>query len=54
MCGAGMGKLVVAVVKQGLQMGRCVRSGCGDLPFTTKHIWLAPRLSNVVLKTWMV
>ena len=27
--GAGLGKLLVAVVKQGLQMGRCVHSGCG-------------------------
>ena len=29
--GVGLGKLLVAVVKQGLQMGRCVHSGCGDL-----------------------
>ena len=31
MSGAGLGKLLVDVVKQGLQMGRCVHSGCGDL-----------------------
>ena len=52
--GAGLGKLLVAVVKQGLQMGRCVHSGCGDLHFATGNICLAPRLSNLALKTWMV
>ena len=52
--GAGLGKLLVAVVKWGLQMGRCVHSGCGDLHFATNDICLAPRLANVALKTWMV
>ena len=52
--GAGLGKLLVAVVKQGLQMDRCVHSGCGDLHFATNDISLAPRLANVALKTWMV
>ena len=52
--GAGLGKLLVAVVKQGLQMGRCVYSGCGDLHLTTNDICLVPRLANVALKTWMV
>ena len=51
---AGLGKLLVAVVKQGLQIGRCVHSGCGDLHFATNGICLAPRLSNLALKTWMV
>ena len=51
---AGLGKLLVAVVKQGLQIGRCVHSGCGDLYFATNGICLAPRLSNLALKTWMV
>ena len=36
--GAGLGKLLVAVVKQGLQMGRCVHSGCGDLHFATNDV----------------
>ena len=36
---AGLGQPLVGVVKQGLQMGRCVYSGCGDLPFTTNDIW---------------
>ena len=35
--GAGLGKLLVAVVKQGLQMGRCVHSGCGDLSLCNKR-----------------
>ena len=52
--GAGLGKLLVVVVKQGLQMGRCVHSGCGDLHFSTNEICLVPRLANVALKTWMV
>ena len=52
--GAGLGKLLVAVVKQGLQIGRCVHSGCGDLHFATNGICLAPRLANLALKTWMV
>ena len=51
---AGLGKLLVAVVKQGLQIGRCVHSGCGDLHFATNDICLAPHLANVALKTWMV
>ena len=51
---AGLGKLPEAVVKQGLQIGRCVHSGCGDLHFATNGICLAPRLSNLALKTWMV
>ena len=34
----GLGKLLVAVVKQGLQIGRCVHSGCGDLHFATNDI----------------
>ena len=34
-CLVGLGKLLVAVVKQGLQIGRCVHSGCGDLHFAT-------------------
>ena len=54
MFGAGLGKLLVAVVKQGLQMGRCVHSGSGDLHFDTNDICLAPRLGNLALKTWMV
>ena len=33
---AGLGNLLVAVVKQGLQMGRCVHSGCGDLSLCNK------------------
>ena len=33
--GAGLGKLLVAVVKQRLQMSCCVHSGCGDLHFAT-------------------
>ena len=37
MSGAGLGKLLVAVVKQGLQMGRCVHSGCGDLSLYNKR-----------------
>ena len=45
--GAGSGKLPVVVVKQGLQMGTCVHSGCGDLHFATNDIRLAPRLANV-------
>ena len=48
------GKLLAAVVKQGLQIGRCVHRGCGDLHFTTNDICLAPRLANLALKTWMV
>ena len=53
--GAGSGKLLVAVVKQGLQMGRCVHSGCGDLhSFAANDICLAPRLANLALKTSMV
>ena len=52
--GVGLGKLLVAVVKQGLQMGRCAHSGCGDLHFATNDICLAPRLANLALKTWMV
>ena len=52
--GAGLGKLLVAVVKQGPQMGRCVHRGCGDLHFTTNDICFAPRLANLALKTWMV
>ena len=55
--GAGLGKLLVAVVKQGVQgvqMGRCVHSGCGDLHFATNDICLAPHLANVALVTWMV
>ena len=39
--GAGLGKLLVAVVKKGLQMGRCVHSGCGDLHFATNDIFSA-------------
>ena len=35
--GAGLGKLLVAVVKQGLQMGRCVHIGCGDLSLCNKR-----------------
>ena len=35
--GAGLGKLLVAVVKQGLQMGKCVHSGCGDLSLCNKQ-----------------
>ena len=35
--GAGSGKLLVAVVKQGLQMGRCVHSRCGDLSLCNKR-----------------
>ena len=35
--GAGLGKLLVAVVKQGLQMGRCVHSGCGGLSLPNKR-----------------
>ena len=39
--GAGLRKLLVAVVKQGLQMGRCVHSGCGDLSLCNKrHLWM--------------
>ena len=51
---ADLGKLLVAVVKQGLQMGRCVHSGYGDLHFATNDICLAPHLANLALKTWMV
>ena len=51
---AGLGKLLVAVVKQGLQIGMRVHSGCGDLHFATNGICLAPHLSNLALKTWMV
>ena len=36
--GAGPGKLLVVVVKQGLQMGKCVHSGGGDLHFATNNI----------------
>ena len=35
--GAGLGKLLVDVVKQGLQMGRCVHGGCGDLSLCNKR-----------------
>ena len=35
--GAGLGKLLVAVVKQGLQMDRCVHSGCGGLSLCNKR-----------------
>jgi len=35
--GAGFGKLLVDVVKQGLQIGRCVHSGCGDLSLCNKR-----------------
>ena len=39
MClGAGLGKLLVAVVKQGLQIGKCVHSSCGDLHFATNDM----------------
>ena len=48
------GKRLVAVAKQGLQIGRCVHSGCGNLHFATNCICLAPRLANLALKTWMV
>ena len=48
---AGLGKLLVAVVKQGLQIGRCVHSGCGDLHFATNDICFTPRLANVALNT---
>ena len=34
--GAGLGKLLVAVVKHGLQMGRCIHSLCGDLSLCNK------------------
>ena len=44
---ADLGKLLVAVVKQGLQIGRCVHSGCGDLHFATNDICSAPRLANL-------
>ena len=54
MSGVGLGKLLVAVVKQGLQMGRCVHSGCGDLHFATNDICWAPHLASVALKTYMV
>ena len=37
---SGLGKLLVAVVKQGLQMRRCVHSGCGDLHFAANDICL--------------
>ena len=50
--GAGLGKLLVAVVKQGLRMGRCVHSGCGDLSLYDKQ--RLHRLGNLELKTWMV
>ena len=50
--GAGLGKLLVAVVKQGLQMGKCVHSGCGDFSLYNKR--RLPRLANLALKTWMV
>ena len=50
--GAGLGKLLVAVVKQGLQMGRCVHSGCGDHSLYNKR--RLHRLANLALKTWMV
>ena len=54
MSGVGLGKLLVAVVKQGLQIGRCVHSGCGDLHFAfverlvlliwrSKHGWFDER-----------
>ena len=49
--GAGLGKQLVAVVKQGLQIGRCVHIGCGDLHFAINDICLAPRLANLALKT---
>ena len=40
--GAGLGKLLVAVVKQGLQMGRCVHGGCGNLSLCNKrHLFSA-------------
>ena len=35
--GAGLGKLLVAVVKQGLQIGKCVHIGCGDLSLCHKR-----------------
>ena len=42
MSGVGLGKLLVVVVKQGLQMGRCVHSGCGDLSLRNKqHLFCA-------------
>ena len=52
--GAGLGKLLEAVVKQLLQMGMCVHSGCGDLYFATNGICLAPCLANLAPKIWMV
>ena len=52
--GAGLGKLPVVVVKQGLHKGRCVHSGGGDLHFATNGIHLVPHLANLALKTWMV
>ena len=35
--GAGLGKLLVAVVKQRLQMGRCVHNGGGDPSLCNKR-----------------
>ena len=34
---AGLGKLLLPFVKQGLQMGRCVHSGRGDLSLCNKR-----------------
>ena len=49
---AGLGQLLVAVVKQGLQIGRCLHSGCGDLHFATNDICFAPRLAIVAVNTY--
>ena len=49
-----LGNPLVAVVKQGLQIGTCVYSGCGHLHFATNDICLAPRLNNLAHKTWIV
>ena len=54
MSGAGLGKLLVAVVKQGLQIGKYVHNSCADLHFATNDICVAPRCANLALKTWMV
>ena len=54
MSGVGLGKLLAAVMKQGLQIGMCVHSGCSHLHFATNDICLMPRLANLAVKTWIV